>query len=65
MRLFLSHRLGVTLSLGAIGSSGTQSKPPNSHFAAELGGAPVACGQSFKLGTPPITATSTDLRFYP
>jgi uncharacterized repeat protein (TIGR04052 family) len=57
--------LAAAALLAACAAPAPQAEAPATiRFAAEMGGAPFACGQSYRLGTPAVNATPTDLRLY-
>ena len=67
MRTYTIAAFGAVLALAAC--SAPTPPPPVAQietirFTAEFGGTPFACGKSYRLGTPPVAAMPTDLRFY-
>jgi uncharacterized repeat protein (TIGR04052 family) len=64
MRFLTFLTLAVPPFLAACAPMATPSRPVTIPFAAEFGGKPFACGQSYHLGTPPVVTAPSDLRFY-
>jgi len=64
MHAFRLSTLAVALALAAFASAPTRAQTVTLRFAAEFGGRPFTCGQTYRLGTPPAVVAPTDLRFY-